>query len=86
MSFAPRNFLPRGITIADQLSGITAAMVDARTSWAMEAAVVVVVQRHKSEAEAFDLLDLVRPHPATLWSRSARADPRSAIHRRSSGG
>jgi len=36
LPFAPQNFLPRGVTIADQLGGITAAIEDARTSWGIE--------------------------------------------------
>ena len=62
MSYAPMNFLPRGISVDHQIGGITDAIDDARADLGIDGALLVIVQRHRSEAEGFELLDLVRPH------------------------
>ncbi len=66
MSYAPHNFLPRGISIDDQIGGITDAITDARTDLGIDGALLVGVQRHRTEAEGFELLDLIRPHRESL--------------------
>lgn len=60
MSYAPQNFLSRGITVDHQIGGITDAIAHARTDLSIEAELLVVVQRHRSEAEGLELLDLIR--------------------------
>jgi adenosine deaminase len=62
MFFSPQNFLPRGISLADQLDGIDEAIRDADAELGVHGEVIIVAQRHRTEAEAFDLLERLRPH------------------------
>jgi adenosine deaminase len=60
--FSPQNFLPRGISLADQLDGIGEAIKDAEAEHGIRGEVIIVAQRHRTEAEALDLLALLRPY------------------------
>jgi adenosine deaminase len=62
MFFSPQNFLPRGISLADQLDGINEAIQDAAAELGIRGEIIIVAQRHRTEAEALDLLSLLRPH------------------------
>ena len=66
MFFSPHNFLSRGISIDEQIGGITAAIADAHVDLGIDGALLIGVQRQRSEAEGFELLDLVRPHRESL--------------------
>jgi adenosine deaminase len=52
MSFSPQNFLSRDIPLAR----------DARTELGIHGELIIVAQRHRTEAEALDLLEQLRPH------------------------
>jgi adenosine deaminase len=65
MFFGPQTFLDVGIAMADQLNGILAAIADARQHWSIDGALLISAQRHRSEADALELLELVQP-----WSSS----------------
>lgn len=62
MSFSPQNFLSRSISLATQLDGIDEAIRDAQTELGIRGEVIIVAQRHRTEADALDLLSLLRPH------------------------
>ncbi len=62
MFFSPQNFLPRGIPMADMMAGLTEAISDAEAGLGIVGAIIIIVQRQRSEAEAFDLLETLRPH------------------------
>ena len=59
--FSPQNFLDR-IRLGDQLDALTSAFEDARSDLSIDAALLVVAQRHRSETEALDLLEMMHPH------------------------
>jgi adenosine deaminase len=61
MLFGPQSFLDHGVPIDDQLGGITDAIDEARESRGIEGALLVSAHRHRTEADALELLDLVRP-------------------------
>jgi adenosine deaminase len=62
MFFSPQNFLPRGISLADQLDGIDEAIRDAGAELGIRGEVIIVAQRHRTQVEALDLLEQLRPH------------------------
>jgi adenosine deaminase len=62
MFFSPQNFLPRGISLADQLDGIDEAIRDADAELGVHGELIIVAQRHRTEVEALDLLAQLRPH------------------------
>jgi adenosine deaminase len=62
MFFSPQNFLPRGISLADQLGGIDEAIRDAGAEFGVHGELIIVAQRHRTEAEALDLLEQLGPH------------------------
>jgi adenosine deaminase len=59
--FGPQSFTERGIPMGDILGGILRAMDDARADDGLSAGVVLTAQRHRTEADAFALLDAVSP-------------------------
>jgi adenosine deaminase len=65
MYFGPQSFLAADVTIADQLDGIVEAIADARAEWGIDGAIIVSAHRHRSEADAVELVDLVQP-----WAES----------------
>jgi adenosine deaminase len=62
MSFSPQNFLSRDIPVATQLDGIDDAIRDARVELGIHGELIIVAQRHRTEVEALDLLEQLRPH------------------------
>ena len=66
MFFSPQNFLPRGISIGEMIGGVNEAISEADASLGIAGAIIVIVQRQRSEAEAFELLDL-RPIGIRSW-------------------
>ncbi|WP_328609349.1 adenosine deaminase [Amycolatopsis sp. NBC_00345] len=61
MFFGPQNFLDAGVPLDDQLGGIFDAIAEAREAWGIDGALLISAHRHRSEADALELLDLVRP-------------------------
>ena len=58
---APQNFIERGVSVAAVMDGVLAAMRDAAGEHGISAGLLVIAQRHRSEAEALRLLDQVMP-------------------------
>ncbi len=56
-----RSFIERGVPIAAVMDGVLAAMRDAAGEHGISAGLLVIAQRHRSEAEALRLLDQVMP-------------------------
>ncbi|MFI9387898.1 adenosine deaminase [Kutzneria sp. NPDC052558] len=61
MLFGPQAFLDHDVPIDDQLGGITDAIAEAREETGIEGALLVSAHRHRTEADALELLDLIRP-------------------------
>ncbi|GAB3402726.1 adenosine deaminase family protein [Flindersiella endophytica] len=61
MLFGPQAFLDQGVPIDDQLGGITEAIAEAKEESGIEGALLVSAHRHRSQADALELLDLIRP-------------------------
>jgi adenosine deaminase len=61
MFFGAQTFLDAGVPIADQLGGVVSAMVDAQQQWGISPALLLTAQRHRAQAEALELFDLVAP-------------------------
>src|SRR4051812_23418670 len=57
----PQSFTERGIAIDTVMDGVLTAMRDASREDGISAGLLVSAQRHRSEAEALQLLDLVMP-------------------------
>jgi len=57
----PQGFTERGVPIATVMDGVLAAMRDASREHGISAGLLVSAQRHRSEAEALQLLDQVMP-------------------------
>jgi adenine deaminase len=57
----PQGFTERGVPIAAVMYGVLAAMRDAAREHGTSAGLLVSAQRHRSEAEALQLLDQVMP-------------------------
>jgi len=61
MFLGPQSFVERDIDVAAVMNGILAAIDDARREFDMSAGLVVSAQRHRTEADAFALLESVLP-------------------------
>jgi adenine deaminase len=61
MFLGPQSFTDRGVPIADVLDGILGAIDDARREVGISAGLLVSAHRHRSEADAFALLEGVLP-------------------------
>jgi adenine deaminase len=61
MFFGAQTFLDLGVPIAEQLDGVFAAVDDARVQWGIDGQVMCTAQRHRTEAHALALLDLLDP-------------------------
>jgi adenosine deaminase len=61
MFFGPQPFLDAGVPLDDQLGGIFDAIAEARETWGIDGALLLSAHRHRSEADALELLDRVRP-------------------------
>lgn len=59
--FGAQTFLDIGVDIATMLDGVFAAMDDARSDWGIDAQLLCTAQRHRDEATALQLLDLIEP-------------------------
>lgn len=59
--FGAQTFLDTGVEIATTLDGVFEAIDDARTEWGIDAHVLCTAQRHREEATALELLDLIEP-------------------------
>jgi adenosine deaminase len=59
--FGPQGFLDTGVQVAEQLGGIFDAFAEARERWGIDAGLIVSAHRHRSEADALEMLELVAP-------------------------
>jgi adenine deaminase len=57
----PQSFTTRGVPIATVMNGVLAALDEANREAAVSAALIVTAQRHRTEADAFALLDQIQP-------------------------
>src|SRR5215813_12811066 len=55
----PQSFTSKGVEIATVLDGALKAMDDARTEDGISCGLIVTAQRHRTEQDALDLLELV---------------------------
>jgi len=63
---SPQSHLERGINLGVFLGGIEAAIKDAGTDFQIEAKIIYGLQRHRSEAQAFEAIDAARPFKESL--------------------
>lgn len=61
MFLGPQGHTSRGVPLATAIEGVLDAIADARRQDGISAGVILVAQRHRSEAEALDLLDAAMP-------------------------
>lgn len=61
MFLGPQNFVEQGTGIAVIMNGVLSAIADAERDWGITAGLLVSVQRHRPEEEAFRLLESVMP-------------------------
>ena len=59
--FGAQTFLDAGVPIAHQLGGVLDALHDAERQWHISPALILTAQRHRSQREALELLELVQP-------------------------
>ncbi|WAL69691.1 adenosine deaminase [Amycolatopsis cynarae] len=57
----PQTFVERGVAVAEVLNGILSAIDEARSDLDMTAGLLVSAQRHRTQRDAFELLDAVQP-------------------------
>ena len=61
MFLGPQGHTARGVALATVMEGVLGAMTEARREDGVSAGVILVAQRHRSEAEALDLLEAAMP-------------------------
>jgi adenosine deaminase len=61
MFLGVQTFLDSGVPIAEQIDSVLAAIADARTDLGIDGALIVTSQRHRSQAAALEVLDLIEP-------------------------
>jgi adenosine deaminase len=65
MFVSPQPFLGR-VPVDDVLGGVLDAVADARTDLGVDGAVLVIAQRHRTQAEALELLEVMAPWRESL--------------------
>src|SRR5437879_769734 len=61
MFLGVQTFLDLGVPIADQIDAVLAAIADARTDLGIDGALIVTSQRHRTQADALNVLALIEP-------------------------
>ena len=61
MFFGVQTFLDAGVPIAEQIEHVLAAIADARADLGIDGALLVTSQRHRTQAAALEVLDLIEP-------------------------
>jgi adenosine deaminase len=61
MFLGVQTFLDAGVPITDQLDSVLAAIADARADLGVDGALIVTCQRHRTQAAALEVLDLIEP-------------------------
>lgn len=61
MFLGVQTFLDAGTSIGDQLDAVLAAISDARTDLGIDGALIVTSQRHRTQAAALEVLELIEP-------------------------
>ncbi|AQT79911.1 adenosine deaminase [Mycolicibacterium litorale] len=59
--FGPQTFLDASVSLSTQLDGVLQAADDAHRDLGIEAAVILTAQRHRTEAQALELLAMSEP-------------------------
>ncbi|MEV6605615.1 adenosine deaminase [Kutzneria sp. NPDC051319] len=61
MFLGVQTFLDAGVPIADQIDSVLAAIADARADLGIDGALLITSQRHRPQAAALEVLDLIQP-------------------------
>lgn len=61
MFLSPQSHLSNGVGWNDMLEGTLAAMEEARCDWGITSGLILGLQRHRTEQEAFDILEAAMP-------------------------
>ena len=61
MFLGVQTFLDAGVSIADQIDSVLAAISDARADLGIDGALIITCQRHRSQAAALEVLNLIEP-------------------------
>jgi adenosine deaminase len=61
MFMGPQSFTTLGVPIAAVMNGVFAGIDDARGETGIDARLIVTAQRHRTEADAFTLLEQIQP-------------------------
>ncbi len=61
MFLGPQGHTARGIALATVMEGVLGAMDAAQSAYGITSGLIVVAQRHRSEEEAFEMLEALRP-------------------------
>lgn len=61
MFLGPQSFTTRGVPIATIMEGLLTAMEDAAREHGISAGLIITAQRHRTEADALELLEQIRP-------------------------
>jgi len=61
MFIGPQSFTERGVTIESLMNGVLGAMDDAKREDGISSGLLISAHRHRSETEAFTLLDSIAP-------------------------
>lgn len=61
LMLSPQNFITRGIGIQTVMGGVLRGMDDAKTETGISTGLIIVIQRQRSERDAFAVLEAVEP-------------------------
>ncbi|WP_326837798.1 adenosine deaminase [Amycolatopsis rhabdoformis] len=61
MFLGVQTFLDAGVPIAEQVDSVLAAIADARTDLGIDGALIITSQRHRPQAAALEVLELIEP-------------------------
>lgn len=59
--FGAQTFLDAGVPLSAMLDGVLAAIEDSRAQWGIDAQLICTAQRHRTEAEGLELLEMLAP-------------------------
>jgi adenosine deaminase len=61
MFLGVQTFLDAGVPIAEQIDSVLAAIADARADLGIDGALIITAQRHRTQAAAMEVLELIEP-------------------------
>lgn len=74
MFLGVQTFLDAGVPIADQIDSVLAAIADARADLGIDGALLITSQRHRPQAAALEVLDLIQPWGDRIAAHIAAVD------------